>query len=116
MIKGHIEIDRKYAITGNREETIINIYDCETKEDIVHFYETYDFEPSDILGLMHYYQIDHSTRYWIDEDYNENKHHCCEINSEGLRFYFVDQQVMYISKKFNVYDELMEKFNLKPVK
>lgn len=116
MRNGHIEIERQYAITGNREETIINLWDCETREEKTHFYETYDFEPSDILGLMDYLQIDHTTKYWIDEDYDGNIYKCCEINSKGLRFYFKNQQVMYVSKKFNVYDELMEKFNLKPLK
>lgn len=117
MRNGHIEIDRKYAITGNREEVVISLYDCETREERSQFFEAYDFEISDIIGLMQYYDISYRMKEWEDvNEYDNSIIYRCMIDTDSLRFCFENHQIIYVTKKFNVYDELMEKFNLKPLR
>lgn len=110
MIKGHL-VNTKTSITGNRYSTVASIYECETKEAITHFLETYDFEPCDIISLMHYYGINHSVKY-EESEYADGIHHYCTIESDTLFFLFHNNELMECSKKYNILDELKEKYNL----
>lgn len=110
MIKGHLT-NTKTSITGNRYSTVASIYECDTKEAIAHFLETYDFEPSDIINLMHYYGINHSVKYETRE-WEFNTDYYCIIESDTLYFVFRNNELLECSKKYNILDELKEKYNL----
>lgn len=111
MIKGHLTFNEHKAITGNRLKAIISIMETDSDNEYTSFLETYNFEPSDIMALMYTYGIDYKYSYRDLDDYLGGYDET--IETETLIFTFHDSQFYGVYEKYNILDELQEKYGIR---
>lgn len=98
---GHIE---KEGLNGNRLLPLFSVYHLEDNEEVVHFFETFDFDSKYIIDLLYQYNIDFT---YECDDISET------IETDTLMFCFSNMDFVAVYKKVNIFDSLQEKYDIK---
>lgn len=108
MKLGHIETQNNSKITGNRVEVLYSIYDDELNSIDLDFLDYCELAAN--LDFLHIPYTMKFTEYY--DDYEDKMHTSHDVNTETLVFHFIDNTIVYIGKKYNILDDLREKYNL----